>query len=303
MATVTIRAADAAQALDEVMRCLGPDALILSTRNHKGQVEVVAAPAGGLSPAAPAMAEPPAVVPGFSGHLLRQLARSPARYGVLPPHLPGRVVLVGPPGAGRSTLAARLAAEAMRTPGAARPMLVAPRPDLLAAPGRLAAHARLLGLVVHRPVWRPGSPAELAAPGVDETQIIDLSDLPQAEPSQLSEIAVRADTAIWLVLPAGLHPDLLERLCARFCGLASHVVLTRTDLCAPTADDLRIPPRHDLAVSLLSGGAGLIDTLQPAGPAGLATPNAAPDAAPRAADVPPHATHPEEMPDASPRLS
>jgi hypothetical protein len=290
MATVTIRAADAAQALDEVMRCLGPDALILSTRQHKGQVEVVAAPSGG--PVQP-QAEPP-VVSGFSGHLLRQLARSPVQSGVLPPHLPGRVILAGPPGSGRSTLAARLAAEALRTPGAARPVLIAPRPDLLTAPGRLSSCARLLGLVPHRPVWRSGEPVALPSPAVDETQIIDLSDLPQAEPSLLSGIAARADTALWLVLPTGLHPGLLDRLCQRFADLATHVVLTRTDLCAPTSDDLQTPRRHGLPVSLLAGGGALLDALSavPVPPAFDAV----------AEDAVLH-PQPQEMPDAAARLS
>jgi hypothetical protein len=258
MTTVTIRAADSAQALDEVMRCLGPDAMILSTRQYKGQVEVIAALAGAPPPADPAE---PAPATGFSDHLLRELARPPVRSGVLPPRLPRRVVLVGPPGGGRSTLAARLAAESLRTPGAARPSLIAPRPDLLSAPGRLSAHARLLGLVPQRPVWKAGGPAHLASPAMDETQIIDLSDLPHLEPSQLTNLAHRADAAVWLVLPTGLHPIVLTQLCERFAGLASHVVLTRTDLCAPTSDDLDVPRQYGLSVSLLAGGGALMDAL------------------------------------------
>ena len=258
MATVTIRAADAAQALDEVMRCLGPDAMILSTRQHKGQVEVVAAPAGAALPVAP-VSPPP--VSGFSGHLLRELVRSQVRSGVLPPDLPGRVLLVGPPGGGRSTLAARLAAEALRTPGAARPTLIAPRPDVLTAPGRLSAQARLLGLVPHRPVWKAGDPADLPPPALDETQIIDLSDLPQLKPPHLTALADRADAEVWLVLPTGLHPTVLDRLCAQFAGSAHRVVLTRTDLCDPTTDDLEVPRLHGLTVSLLAGGGALIDAL------------------------------------------
>ncbi len=237
MTTVTIRAADSAQALDEVMRCLGPDAMILSTRQYKGQVEVIAARA---SPPPPAASADGPHSTGFSDHLLRELARPPVRSGVLPPHLPRRVVLVGPPGGGRSTLAARLAAESLRTPGAARPSLIAPRPDLLSAPGRLSAHARLLGLVPQRPVWKAGRAAGLASPAMDETQIIDLSDLPDLEPAQLSDLASHPDAAVWLVVPTGLHPVLLDQLCARFAGLASHVVLTRTDLCAPSSDDLDV---------------------------------------------------------------
>jgi flagellar biosynthesis GTPase FlhF len=46
MTTITIRAADSAEALEEVMRRLGPDALILSTRQSRGMVEMVAGMAG-----------------------------------------------------------------------------------------------------------------------------------------------------------------------------------------------------------------------------------------------------------------
>lgn len=296
MATMTIRAADSAQALDEVMRCLGPDALILSTRQHKGQVEIVAAPAGGLpQPSLPVPEAPPAAA-GFSTHLLRRLAGGQTGVQVLPPHLPGRVVLAGPPGSGRSTLAARLAAEALRTPGAARPSLIAPRPDVLVAPGRLAGYARLMGLVPHRPVWPLEGAAPLAPPAADETQIVDLSDMPSPDPARLSGLCARPDSALWLVLPTGLHPDLLDRFCGQFAGMAGHVVLTRTDLCSPTTEDLETPRRHGLPVFLLAGGTGLLDALKP-GPDKNMTraPADAPLVTPQA--------HPEELPDASTRLS
>lgn len=42
MAVLTVRAEDSAAAMDEVIRRLGPDALILSTRARDGQVEIVA---------------------------------------------------------------------------------------------------------------------------------------------------------------------------------------------------------------------------------------------------------------------
>jgi flagellar biosynthesis GTPase FlhF len=296
MATMTIRAADSAQALDEVMRCLGPDALILSTRQHKGQVEIVAAPAGGVPQPTPPMPETPPASAGFSAHLLRRLAGGQTGLQVLPPHLPGRVVLAGPPGSGRSTLAARLAAEALRTPGAARPSLIAPRPDVLAAPGRLAGYARLMGLVPHRPVWPVEGAARFAPPAADETQIIDLSDMPPLDPARLAGLCARSDSTLWLVLPTGLHPDLLDRLCGQFAGMAGHVVLTRTDLCSPTTQDLETPRRHGLPVFLLAGGTGLLDALKP-GPDKDMTrvPADAPLVTPQA--------HPEELPDAATRLS
>ncbi|NEX45259.1 hypothetical protein [Pseudotabrizicola algicola] len=297
MGTVTIRAADSTLALEEVMRCLGPDALIVSTRQHMGQVEIIAAPAGGTAPLPSAPQPPEPRANGFAGQLLRQLARAPLHSGVLPPQLPGRVVLAGPPGGGRSTLALRLAAEALRSPGAARPVLVAPRPDLLTAPGRLSAQARLLGLVPHRPVWSPDGPFPLESPAMDTTQIVDLSDMPPLDPARLGEIAARSDAALWLVLPTGLHPAQIDRLCAPFAGLASHVVMTRTDLCPPTEDDLDPALRHGLPLSLLAGGAGLLDALT-----ALAAPVTDTPASERP-DWPGSALNSEELPDAAARLS
>jgi len=266
MATITIRASDSAAALDEVMRQLGPDALILSTRQNRGQVEMVATSAqpqdGAGAPPPPPPA--PAAAPGFAGHLRRQLVRPVADVPeVLPPHLPGRVVLAGPPGAGRSMLAARLAAEALRSPGAARPSLVAPRPDVLAPPGPLSAWARLAGLVPHRPVWAEGSGASLAPPDPGETQIVDLSALPQLAPGQLATLAALPEARLWLVLPAGLHASYQDRLCEPLVGIADLIVLTRTDLCPPTDDDLSLTRRHGLPVALLAQGGGLLDALTP----------------------------------------
>jgi hypothetical protein len=283
MATLTIRASDSAAALEEAMRLLGPDALILSTRTHNGMVELVAGQSDDTAPAGPAATDGPRAraanatgVGGatgattkdgpaaFGGHLRRALVRDRiAAPAVLPPHLPGRIVLAGPPGAGRSMLAARLAAEALRTPGAARPVLVAPRPDMLCPPGPVSGWARLLGLAPHRPVWAQGAPAAIAPPDPGETQIIDLSALPPLAPDALASLAALPDARLWLVLPTGLHPDYQDMLCAPLAGIADLVVLTRADLCAPTADDIALPARHGLPIGLLARGTGLLDALAP----------------------------------------
>lgn len=261
MASLTIRAADAALALDEVQRRLGPDAMILSTHRKDGLVEVTATSARSdiASIAQAATASPRS----FAGRLLTQLADAPWPTGASVTELPSRVILAGPPGCGRSTLAARLAAEALRCPGAAYPSLIAPRSDSLAAPGRLAAFCRVLGLTPDRPLWASGLPGLLHAPNPDVTQIIDLSDLPSLDPGTLANLAAVSGAEIWLVLPTGLRADRFEALCAAHSGIARLTVLTQTDLCPPDATEFDIAEHYALPVALLSGGTGLLDALIP----------------------------------------
>jgi hypothetical protein len=262
MTTITVRADDAAHALAEAMRRLGPDALVLTTRQIGGRVEITAA-APDPDPAPPPPAPPAAAASGFSAQLLRRLAAAPVAQGVLPPQLPPRILLVGPPGGGRSLLAARLAAAALRAEGAARPRLIAPRTELLSPPGRLAGWARIMGLVPDRPLWRPGQPCTLPPPHPDESQIVDLSDLPDPAPEAVLPHLALPGAALWLVLPAGLHPVQHDRLHDRLFGLLSCIVLTRTDLCPPTPEDLALPARFGLPVALHAQGSGLIDALKP----------------------------------------
>ena len=304
MTTLTIRAADSAEALDEVMRRLGPDALILSTRQNRGMVEIVAGHAAlrVTPPAADAgqrITPPPAANRPERFQTELNLALTRARDGaeILPPHLSGRVILVGPPGAGRSMLAARLAAAALRAPDSPRPVLVAPRPDLLTGPGPLAGWARLLGLSLHRPIWSDGLPARLAPADPGGLEILDLSDMPAAAPDRLGPLATLSDSQVWLVLPTGLHPALLARLGPPWAGIARLIVLTRADLCPPTPEDLGLAQSTGIAPALLADGAGLLDVLHPLTPASPHDPAAAPAA------LTPDAPHDKEADDAATHLS
>lgn len=258
MTSIIIRAADTAQAFDEVRRRLGPDALILSTRQNRGLVEVEATTAQAMTD----KAAPPSAH-GLFAHLLDQATSAGGTdLPVLPPDLAGRVLLFGLPGAGCSMLAARLAAYALRIRGGAVPRLVAPRADILAATGALQQWARLLGLTPHRPIWPSGLPAQMPPlPDPDILELVDLSALPLPDPAQLRRLAALPDTQIWLVLPTGLHPQLQEQFCPQWQGIARLIVLTRADICPPTADDLNLAGRFGLPVGLWAGGSGLLDSL------------------------------------------
>lgn len=293
MNTMVFSADDAARALDEAVRRLGPDALILSTRQAGGRVEVTAAAPDAIDPAvetarAPApfrspeplrgpepihSSEAPRAPAPFAAEFLRRIAAEPGAavpglppLRVLPPDLPPRIVLAGPPGAGRSMLAARLAAQSLRTQGAAAPRLIAPRSDLLVPPGRLSGWARLAGLQPERPVWPQNRITLPPLPAPGETQIIDLSDLPAFPAEALPQLVACPGAALWLVLPAGLHPQAHDTLCPPFRGRATCIVLTRTDICPPTVDDLALGARHGIPIGLFAGSPGLLDALSPALP-------------------------------------
>jgi hypothetical protein len=299
MTTLTIRAADSAAALDEVQRRLGPEALILSTRQSRGMVEIVAGTADtrptprATSPLIPADRRllphigdqmPPITAQagtaqagtaqtgtaqtgtGFAAHLAQAMGDD-ATLACLPPHLTGRVVLVGPPGSGRSLMAARLAAASLRAGGGSpRPVLIAPRPDPLTGAGALAGWARLMSVPLHRPVWSAGLPPHLPPPDPETLEIIDLSDMPLISADPLILWRDLDQTQIWLVVPTGLHPDCHARICPALAGIVRLIVLTRADLCPPTADDLALQATYGITPALIAEGTGLVDVLCPLPP-------------------------------------
>ena len=282
MATITIRAADSSSGLDEVLRLLGPDAMIVATRQVGGMVEITAAP-----PGAPAV---PAARPAdFAAHLARHTSAAapladPPVSDVLP-GLPRRLVLAGPPGAGVSMLAARLAAHALRRRDGPRPRLIAPRPDALLLPGALDGWARLMGLRAEHPVWQDGGLPTLSAPGAEECQIIDLSCVPAAKPQEAAALRLPVEAAVWLVMPTGLHPAMHVALLAQWGRHVDALALTRLDLCPPTAEDLALSVRHGLPIAMTAQGRGLVDALAP-DPTGAAC---APTTPTRRKETAPHA--------------
>ncbi|PWK60367.1 hypothetical protein [Roseicyclus mahoneyensis] len=119
MPVVTVRAADSATAMDEIIRRLGPDAMILSTRARDGQVEIMASdeaapmPARAPRPELPADphvdASPQANVPepeaftvpgwaaGFAAHLAQAIGTPSGLVATPDPAAPVATVPPGPP--------------------------------------------------------------------------------------------------------------------------------------------------------------------------------------------------------------
>lgn len=243
MSLIRIHARDTASALAEVARRFGADALIVSTTQRLGGVEVAVAQASAHAPGVPC----PRPDPGCNDL----------------PELPSRLLLIGPPGAGVSMLAARLAAHRLRQRQSGAVQLVAPRPDLLAPVSSLVAHCRLLGLAAETPIWRNRHADDLPEPEAGCPQIIDLSGLAQQGPEVAPALLGAPGAECWLVLPTALHAKAHELVVPTFRQFVSAVALTRADLCPPTADDHDLPQRFGLPIAVVSQGSGLLDALRP----------------------------------------
>lgn len=242
MAIIRIRAADSASALNEVARRFGADALILSTMQTKGGVEV-------------------AVAHGDDDDGVSVQIMSVPKPASLP-ELPPRLLLIGPPGAGVTTLAARLAAQHLRRFPSCPPVLVAPRLDILAPASPLVAHARLLGLDVISPRVSDLNDWSLPAPNSTQPQIIDLSGAGATGQPLLAPLLAAQGAICWLVLPTGLHVQAQDRIVPPLCPSAQAIALTRTDICPLTLEDRALPQRFGLPIALLSQGGGLLDALR-----------------------------------------
>lgn len=239
MSLIRIRAADTAKALAEVERRFGEDAMIVSTSRHNGEVEVIITQTAEVAQA--------------SGST--EMSHSDA--DALP--LPSRLVLIGPPGAGVSMLAARLAVHWMRHDPSLNVQLIAPRPDPLAPVSPLVAHARLLGLSVETPNWTTGQLGQIADSNGHWPQIVDLSGLGQDGPFHVAPLLDEPSAACWLVLPTGLHIQAQDAILQIYRPICSALALTRADLCPLTLEDRALPYRFGLPIALVAQGAGLLD--------------------------------------------
>lgn len=249
-----IQAASMASALRTVRAELGPDALILSSRRTRGGVEVTAAcepmeeeglplpleplrvPPERTGPRRP----PPAGADGLARHgvpaaLWPRLADPAAIRNLAFQALPlaaGQppILLVGPPGAGKTLTAAKLAARLCLA--GLRPMVITADGKRAGAIEQLAAFTRVLDLdLMVAP--HPATLARALARRGQEPVIIDGAGLDPFTPDDaalISASAAAANACQVLVLPANLDAEEAAGLAAAHAKLgATRLIATRLD--------------------------------------------------------------------------
>ncbi|MCZ8077716.1 MAG: hypothetical protein O9289_15705 [Rhodobacteraceae bacterium] len=282
MTAITVRAADSRKAMEELQRCLGPDALILSTRHIGGMVEITALPPNAdpasLTPEPPrrdTTPEPANFAAAMQASIRRAAATDPVdhliRHLLLPDGLaeewPTRILIAGPPGAGKSMLAARLAARLMLAQPGARPQIIAPLPAASLVEDRLRGWCRLMGLTPDRP--NIAQAMALPGPSTAMPQIIDLSDCADQAAGLAARLIETDGAELVLCLPVGLHPARIARLCHDWQAFAPTVTLTGLDQWWPERDELQAIATAGLKLTRIAAGAGLVNALSRPGPADL----------------------------------
>lgn len=242
----TFRAPRMAEAIAMLREELGAEAVILSTHRTAQGVEVTAAleseepllihPAGATAAAVPAgplaFHNPPAALAAALAHgPLDQALAGALGFAPLPDGRDRPLMLVGPPGAGKTLTCAKLAARLVLA-GAA-PVIVTTDGQRAGAAAQLAAFTGVLGLTLAvapspaalgKALARrvPGQPALVDSAGCDPF------DTRQAAALHALAAAARADLV--LVLPAGLDALEAADLARAFAALgARHLVPTRLD--------------------------------------------------------------------------
>lgn len=232
------RARNASLAIAAAREAMGEEAVVLGTRRVGGGVELTVAWEAVEPELIPPVATPrfelarhnlpPAL--RFAGSDLVEALAARLEFAPLPLERP--ILLVGPPGAGKTLSCAKLAARAAMA--GQSPLIVTADGARAGAVEQLAAFTRLLGLtlaVAAQPevlakalqARRPDQPAFIDGFGCDPF------DAAQAE--RLHRLAQAADAAPVLVLPAGLDAEESAELARAFHLLgARHLLPTRLDM-------------------------------------------------------------------------
>ncbi|ADU51110.1 GTP-binding signal recognition particle SRP54 G- domain [Thermaerobacter marianensis DSM 12885] len=227
-------------------------------------------------------AEPAAAAAGAPGNLT-------ARQPTLPPPAPplaGTVAVVGPTGAGKTTVVASLAARALLDEGREVALLAADT-YRLGATSALSAYADLLGVpleVAYAPgevaAWagvRPGGAdhrPEEATRRPDRVALVDTAGRNLLLPEVAAELAALVQAArpdrVLLVLPATLAPAEAAALVGvgRRLGVTD-LVLTKLDECLDPRAALARAARWGLPLALVGVGQRVPDDLLPGTPEAL----------------------------------
>ncbi len=243
------RGASTVEAMAQVRRELGPDALILSQRRVADGVEVTAAiedarPAPASAP--PQLAPDAATLRGLAFHGASPEIAASLAAGPLVQRLSGQftfkslalqqgsqpVLFAGPPGAGKTLTVARLATRLVMA--GQKPMVITADGKRAGAAEQLAAFTRLLSLdlvVASNPVpmaralarRQEGAPVLIDMPGG--------SPFDTASNQELAALASVAQARIAVVLPAGSDCTEAREMASAFATMgAEYLVATRLDV-------------------------------------------------------------------------
>jgi flagellar biosynthesis protein FlhF len=273
-----------AEAMAQVRADLGPDALILNTRNVPGGIEITAALEPETQPE-PLRSDPARIAaltwhgvprelhPALAHGDLEAAIAAALNFGELqlaaqaPP-----LMLTGPPGAGKTLTAVRLATRLVMRGTA--PLIITTDGKRAGATEQLAAFTRLLGvplLVASHPVSLARALLQRtdAAPVLIDTAGADPRDPVQAE--ELRGLAATAGAEVALVLPSGLDPAEAAELAVAYaeCG-ATSLIVTRMDLAHHFGGVIAAAAGSRLPLVEAGVGAGAADGLVPFTPALLA---------------------------------
>jgi hypothetical protein len=291
MTIVTVRAPDSQKAMDEVIRRLGDDAYILSTTQSGGMVEIRASREAQLAatmprfasvlagiaaqpaipqpaipqPSSPQPAALQAAIPFSTARAASQfdladLGRRLFRPAPLTDTPPSRLILVGPPGSGKSMLAARLAAKILRAGDGRVPRLIVPVAGPRLTQDRLRGWARMMNLLPEQP--QVATAMVLPDPNPWLPEIIDLSEVPDHAADLAASLGAVYGAEVILCLPSGLHPARAARFCGLWHPFGATLCLTGLDLWEPEPDELAAIAEVGPMLARVADGAGLLDCLR-----------------------------------------
>jgi flagellar biosynthesis protein FlhF len=276
------RAAGMAEAMAQVRADLGPDALILNTRNVPGGIEITAA----LEPEEEPVRTEPGRLAALTWHGVPRDLHPALAHGNLEAAIAGTmqfgelllaaheppVMLTGPPGAGKTLTTVRLATRLVMNGTA--PMVITTDGKRAGATEQLAAFTRLLGV----PLLVASHPVSLArallqrtagAPVLIDTAGADPRETDQAE--EMRGLLGIAGAHSVLVLPAGLDPAEAAELAVAHaeCG-ATSLIVTRLDLARRMGGVIAAATASRLPLVEAGIGDGAADGLVPFTPSLLA---------------------------------
>jgi len=264
------------EAMEQVRRDLGAEALILTTRRVAGGVEVTAAMEAPVQPA-PAAIDTQRLA-AFEFHRLppavaRKLEAGPLPFALTAAYRFARLdlapggpplLLVGPPGGGKTFTTVRLATRLVMQ--GIRPLVIAADERRAGATEQLAAFTRLLGLRLAAGADPVRLQRTLAERQDNAPVLIDAPGLDPFNSKDQDEIAVLAEVtkaAVAMVLPAGLDAAEAADLADAYARLrATLLIATRLDV-ARRLGGIFAAAEAGLALTEAGIAAGVADGLTP----------------------------------------